>query len=411
VTPAARVYALRLRERLRAAVDDLSDVRLVLFTDTWAPQLNGVTRTLARLADAVRARGGAAHVVTVAIPGADASAPPARDVERWASAPFWAYPELRLAAPRAGAAADALRRTRATLAHVATPFGVGLAGRRAARALGVPLVSSYHTSLAEYARFYRLGALAAPGWRFLRWFHAGARRTYAPTRAVADDLRARGLAGVGVWGRGVDADRFHPDRRCETRRAAWGAADGDLVVLYVGRLAREKGLDLLLDAWHVLRARLAARPDAPRARLVLVGDGPHEAALRARAPSDVVFAGRLSGDALAAAYASADLFAFPSRTDTFGNVLLEAMASGLATVGVEAGPTREPLGGGAYGRVADAAPEPLADALLALAHSPAVRRALGARARRHARTRGWPAVFDALFADYRAVLAEAAPPA
>lgn len=412
-------------------MDNLADLRVALFTDTFAPQLNGVTRTLARLADALTARGAAVRVVTVDGVGADgempngcpsATPPPASPaaalVERWPGVPFWGYPELRLARPRAVRAAALIGEFRPSLVHAATPFGVGLAGRRAARSLGVPLVTSYHTNLSAYATFYGLGALAAPGWAFLRWFHDGGRRTYAPTYAVARELAARDFRHVAVWGRGVDTARFAPARRTNARRAAWGAGADDVVALYVGRLAREKDVALALDAVAAARVRLAGDPRAPRLHLVLVGDGPNEAALRARAPEGTVFAGRLEGDALAEAYASADLFVFPSRTDTLGNVLLEAMASGLPVLAADAAPSRELLGADVdsalgtsgvveapRGALAPADPAVLGAALAALAADPGRRRALGARGRTHAEGQTWRAVFDALFADYRAVAA------
>lgn len=414
----------------RAPLDDLGDLRVALFTDTWAPQLNGVTRTLARLADALVARGAAVCIAAAgdaaagdAVPGDTAAGDPPADpfgaargparVARWGGRAFPRYPELCVAPVRPARAAALLRDFRPSLVHAATPFGVGLAGRWAARRAGVPLVTSYHTHLSAYATFYGLGALEAPGWAFLRWFHNGGRRTYAPTHAVAGDLAARGFRGVGVWGRGVDCGRFAPARRDPALRRAWGARPHDVVALYVGRLAREKGVPLALDATRAAAARLPhTGPADPRLVPVVVGDGPDEAACRAQAPPGTVFAGRLTGAALAAAYASADVFVFPSQTDTFGNVLLEAMASGLAVVAADAPPSRELLGIGdraaaddGRGAVAPARPGPMGAALAALVADPGARRALGARGRAFAESQSWDAVFDALFADYRAVAA------
>jgi glycosyltransferase involved in cell wall biosynthesis len=395
-------------------VADLSDVRLALFSDTWAPQLNGVTRTLARLVAAVRERGrGGAGGHR----GRPARCPPDRRLRRgvrpttwvrWPSVAFWGYPELRLAAPQLRPATRLLRAYRPTLVHLATPFGVGLAGRLAARRLAVPLVSSYHTSFSAYAGFYGLGALADPGWRFLRWFHAGGRRTYAPTAAVADELRAHGFGDVAVWGRGVDAERFSPLLRRGALRASWGVRTQDVVALYVGRLAREKGVALALDAMRLAGEALERAADgdaaAPRLRAVVVGEGPYDAECRARAPEGTVFTGRLEGRALGEAYASADLFVFPSQTDTFGNVLLEAMAAGVAVVAVDAPPTRELLRDGAVGALAAADPGALAGRLAWLATTPGVRREFAALGYAHAQARSWRRVWDELFADWRRVL-------
>jgi glycosyltransferase involved in cell wall biosynthesis len=299
------------------------------------------------------------------------------------------YPELRLAPPDAPRAARPLGAFRPTLVHVATPFGVGLAGRRVALRAGVPLVTSYHTSFSAYARHYRLGAVAGPAWRFLRWFHNGGRRTFVPTRAVAAELAGRGFRGLGVWGRGVELAQFAPALRSDALRAARGAREGDVVVAFVGRLAREKGLDIALDAVRLARRRLEAL-GGPTPRFVVGGDGPYECACRARAPEGTVFAGRLAGAALGAAYASADVFLFPPQTDTFGNVLLEALAGRCAVLAVDAPPTREVLADGAHGVIAPAASTSRvgarrgARAARAVGGAPRRRRGRGVRARRHA---------------------------
>ncbi len=375
----------------------LEGLRLAVFTDTALPQLNGVSRTLDRLLQAVEERGGRARLFTTSDPEA------AQDdaAVRYRSLPFWAYPQLRLALPGHAAAAAALSSWGATLVHAATPFGIGLAGRRAALDLGLPLVTSYHTSLAAYARFYRLGALARPGWGFLRWFHNSGVRTYCPTRAIQTELREHGFRNTAIWGRGVDTTRFSPLWRSSSMRARLGAGDGQLLLAYVGRLAPEKGLDVALDA---MRRLDTAQPG--RWRFALAGDGPYAARCRATAPPGTVFMGQIVGDELSAFYASSDVFVFPSTTDTFGNVLLEATASGLAVVGADVGPTREVLGqgGGILFRAGDGAA--MATELRALADDPERRRAVARAALSNAQRRSWTQVFDSLMADYLKVVAD-----
>lgn len=330
----------------------------------FAPQVNGVARTLERLVSAVEARGGAVRVETVE----DPLAPRDARVQRWPSAPFWAYPQLRLAAPLRGEVTEGLARWRPTLIHAATPFGVGLAGRAAATALRVPLVTSYHTSFTEYLRHYGLSALDAVAWPFLRWFHNSGRSTFAPTRMVAQQLEAQGFRGVRVWGRGVDPARFHPRFRSGAMREAMGVRGDELVVAYVGRLAPEKGVHVALEAMRQLAATHGSR-----VRFVIAGDGPDDARCRALAPQGTRFAGALHGDALASFYASADLLVFPSTTETFGNVVLEAMASGVPVIAPDVGATLE-LADGASARLfrgGDA--ESLRDAMAALASSAAER--------------------------------------
>jgi glycosyltransferase involved in cell wall biosynthesis len=285
-----------------------------------------------------------------------------------------------------------------TLVHSATEFGVGLAGRRIARDLGVPFVSSYHTSFTAYARYYRLGLLARPGWHYLRWFHNGGLRTYCPTRAIVREVEAEGFRDCAVWSRGVDASRFAPQWRDAALRAAMGADDDTVVIGYVGRLAAEKGLGPALEA---IGRVAAARPG--KVAFAFVGDGPFEEAVRARVPEPRYLPGALHGDALSRAYASCDVFLFPSATDTFGNVLLEAMASGLPVVGVDSGPTRE-LVGDDRGWIAppdDAAA--LAELLVRVVDDAAGRRARRAAALTFAAERTWDRVWDALVADYLAL--------
>lgn len=369
----------------------LDGLRLALASDTYAPQLNGVTRTLRRLVEEATARGAEVRVYTPEAPRSR----PDEAIRRFPSVPFWGYPELRLAWPRVSTLVDEWTTWRPDLVHAATPFGVGLAARRAAQRLQVPFATSYHTSLSQYAAFYGLGAISQPGWRFLRWFHNSGATTWCPTRAVCGELEAHGFRGTAVWSRGVDTRAFAPSWRSLEYRRSLGILDEDFVLLYVGRLAREKGLDQLLEAARVLGAR------DPAVRLMLVGDGPYEGVCRQRAPSGTIMTGTLSGHELSTAFASGDLFVFPSTTDTFGNVLLEAMASGLPVIGADCEVTRERLDGGS-GLVFDAASlESLTGVIEQVRHDDLCRRDLANRGLEVAQASTWESVFDRLFADYR----------
>ena len=371
-------------------------LRIAICTDTFVPQLNGVARTLFRLSEALRDRGCAVRVFAPS----DPSAPSLPNVRRYASVPFWGYLELRLALPGVSAMRKAFTSWRANLVHAATPFGVGYASRAAARSLGTPFVTSYHTSLAAYARFYGLGALSGPGWQYLRWFHNSGARTFVPTRAIRDELAERGFERLAIWGRGVDAASFHPRWRSEELRRALGASEDTVLVGYVGRLAIEKGVDVLVDAMHLVH------PVMPSVRFALAGDGPAAERSRARAPNDVAFFGRIEGARLSAFYASCDVLVFPSHTDTFGNVLLEAMASGLAIVAADTPASREVLGDGNAGLTFPPEDAPiLAARILALASAPHRRRALAQSALAAARRRCWDDVFDALHSAYQSVRA------
>jgi phosphatidylinositol alpha 1,6-mannosyltransferase len=373
----------------------LDGVRLALFSDTFPPQMNGVSRTLERLVGAARDRGADVRIFTTSDPELQHHDP---DEVRWNSVPFWAYPQVRLSAPRAFAARADLAQWAPSLVHVATEFGVGLAGRSAASSLRIPLVTSYHTSFSAYAEFYQLGALAPMGWKYFRWFHSAAARTFTPTDAIRAEVEAHGFRNVGVWGRGVDGDRFDPSFRSLDWRRGLGIADDDIIVLYVGRIAKEKGLEHALSAMHQLAV------STPSIRFVYVGDGPYEAELKAAAPTSAIFTGRLSGVPLSTAYASSDVFLFPSVTDTFGNVLLEAMASGLVVLSADAGNTRELIGADRGIIVPVEQPGAIADALLALHTDRSTHAQIRQRAQAWASERTWPRVWDGLFGEYQRVI-------
>jgi glycosyltransferase involved in cell wall biosynthesis len=369
-------------------------LRLALFTDTYPPQVNGVARTLAGLRDAVRERGGDVRVFTTDDPESEAETPDA-GVLRFPAVGFWAYDGLRLAWPSRRAVRDALIEFRPTLVHAATEFGVGIAGRVVAKTLSVPFVSSYHTSFTEYAGYYKLGLLARPGWRYLRWFHNGGLRTYSPTRAIAAQIEVEGFRNTRVWSRGVDTMRFNPSYRSADLRARIGADDDTLVVAYVGRLAAEKGIGTAINA-----LRIASEQRPGRIVFVCVGSGPYEAEVRRCAPPDSWLPGKLVGGDLSMAYASSDLFVFPSTTDTFGNVMLEAMASGLAVLGADVGPTREIIGRdrGWLAPPSDAAA--FARAIVRAVDDRAELRRAQQCALEFAQRCTWEQVWDALIADY-----------
>ncbi len=368
-----------------------SDIRLALFCDSYLPQVNGVSFLLERLVHALRARGGAVRVYTTTDPHAGIEP----DVRRWPSLEFWLYPEHRLALPTPASVKRELEAWRPTLVHAASPFGLGLGARAGAKALGLPFVTSYHTSWSAYTKFYGLGALSAFAWRYIQWFHNSGDRTYCPTHAVREELESHGIRRTAIWSRGVDTARFTPAARSAALRARLGATDRTVVCAYVGRLGAEKGLALAMTGMHRVMAR--AGGDVVCA---IAGDGPFEAECRRLAPPGTVFTGRLIGRELSEFYASADVFIFPSTTDTFGNVVLEAMASGLPVIGADVGPTRELLGrarGVVFPPDDEAA---FAERVLELVTDHPRRAALAREALAYARTRTWDAVFDELFADY-----------
>ena len=325
-------------------------LRIACVTETYPPEVNGVAMTVARLVQALRERG---HDVQVVRPrqAGDAGGVSANghgDV-LVRGMPIPRYEGLRMGLPCKRRLVRLWTRHRPDVVHIATEGPLGRSALLAARALGLPVCSEFRTNFHAYSRHYGLGFLRGAIIAYLRRFHNATQCTMVPTRALHDELAGEGFRNLRTVARGVDVRRFDPAHRSEALRAQWGAAPGDLVVTCVGRLAPEKNLDTLLVAFEAIRRT------QPRARLVLVGDGPMRPSLQARCP-DAVFAGQRLGDELAAHYASADLFLFPSVTETFGNVTTEALASGLAVVAFDYAAARRLIEDGVNGSLA-----PLAD--------------------------------------------------
>ena len=315
-------------------------MRIALVTETYPPEVNGVAMTLSRIVGGLRARG---NVVEVVRPRQkhEAGPSPAEDfVVPGVAIPF--YNALRIGLPVAMRLEEHWREWRPDLVHVATEGPLGLASLAAAGRLRLPVTSSFHTNFHAYGGHYGVPALRDATLAYLRWFHNRTRRTLAPTRQMVAELAAERFRGLGVMARGVDTALFDPAKRDMALRASWDAGPDDPVAVYVGRIAAEKNLGLAVEAFLRLRER------EPRLRFVLVGDGPAKEPLQ-RAHPDFHYAGMRRGAELAAHYASGDLFLFPSVTETFGNVVTEALASGLVAVAYDYAATREHVRDGRNG--------------------------------------------------------------
>lgn len=356
-------------------------------------EVNGVSRTVASLAGLACRRGLPLTVLTCGAEPLTADyecdrLPPIAEI------PVPQYPGLRLSVPPFLELAEQCERQGFGEVIVSTPGPVGLAALAAARLLGLPATGIYHTDLPSYAALLgggpRIGDLAGA---YARWFYGQMDRILVPSRAYLEDLARRGLdpARIEILPRGVDVGLFTPARRDPSWFARYGRPPARRF-LYAGRISREKNLGTLLAAYRQLRA------EGLDWELVLVGDGPHLPELASRAEgSGALFTGFLHGEELASAYASCDLFVFPSLTDTFGNVVLEAMASGLPPIVAGHGP-RELVEDGRSGLVlADASPESMAAAMRALAADDGLRLRLGRAARSVAEGRDWESVLDRLW--------------
>lgn len=278
--------------------------------------------------------------------------------------------------------------------HIATEGTLGWAALRAARSLGLPVVSSYHTNFPQYLAGYKLGWLEPLAWRYLRWFHNRTLQTFCPTASIQSLLLERGFENVGVWGRGVDSDHFNPSQRDEAFRCSLGFLPQETVLVYLGRLAAEKNLPMLFDAFERLSA------DTP-CRLLVIGDGPLGERLRKRFDQRVVLVGYRRGSELARLLAVGDLLVFPSLTDTFGNVMLEGMASGLPVLGFDVPGPKDVIMDGQTGRIVPRTTA--ADLALAIDRMAGDRdelRKMSQQARRYAEGQSWSRIMESVREQY-----------
>jgi len=313
-------------------------MRVGIVTETYSPEINGVALTVAGLVHGLAQAGHAVHLIRLRQKSDDAAAAIeegiATTLVRGMRLPR--YPGLQFGLPARRRLRALWKSERPDAIYVATEGPLGMSALRAARDLGIPASTGFHTRFDDFARHYGLGALTSLVFAYLRRFHELGEATFVPTVELAQFLTGRGFRNVRRLPRAVDTMLFCPSRRDEGLRTKWGVGPNQLAVLYVGRIAAEKNLPLAVRSFRALQ-RLH-----PEARYVWVGDGPARAALEAQNP-DFVFAGVKCGEDLARHYASADLFLFPSLTETFGNVTLEALASGLPTVAFDYGAAREHL--------------------------------------------------------------------
>ena len=380
-------------------------LRIAMVTETWPPEVNGVAMTLARLVDGLRARHHALQLVRPRQTRQDSGvADGARADEGWQEVllhglPIPRYPHLKMGVPSKQRLVELWTLQRPDLVHIATEGPLGSSALQAARLLKLPVVSDFRTNFHAYSAHYGIGWLKKPIVGVLRRFHNRTLCTMVPTEALRRQLAAAGFDNLQVVARGVDTQQFSPLHRSEALRRTWGVGDGERVVTCVGRLAPEKNLGLLLEALA------AMRQVDPALRLVLVGDGPAREALRQACPG-AIFAGQRRGPDLAAHYASADLFLFPSETETFGNVVPEAMASGLAVLAYDLAAAGQLITPGVDGLLAPAGQRSqfIAQAVR-LARQRAFAAQLGREAHATTTTLDWAHVVDRVEQVYRSALA------
>lgn len=316
-------------------------MRIGIISETYPPEINGVALTVHGLATGLAARG---HVIDLVRPRQNVSHVDEPGIEaletRGAALPR--YPGLRFGLPAPRTLRKRWTEQRPDVIYVATEGPLGRSAVKTAVRLGIPVATGFHTRFDTYADHYGVGFLTPVVHGYLRRFHCRANITLVPTDALAAELTAMGVDHARLLRRAVDTKQFDPSKRDNALRESWGVDADTPVVLYVGRIAPEKNLDLAVSTFRAIQQK------APKARYVWVGDGPARAALQAAHP-DFIFVGMKRDEALAAHYASADLFPFPSLSETFGNVILEALSAGLPVVAYNEGAAREHLIDGVNG--------------------------------------------------------------
>ncbi len=392
------MFGMRAAAELPAfVVDQLPaarrSLRVACVTETWPPEVNGVSVTLARIVEGLQQRGHALQLVRPrqGVDGgaaAGAEAGPRLHEVLMRGLPVPRYPDLRMGVPSKRALVRLWSAQRPDVVHIATEGPLGWSALQAARHLRLPVTSDFRTNFHAYSRHYGVGWLHKPIMAYLRKFHNHTQCTMVPTDALRRELATLGFQRLVVVSRGVDTERFSPQHRDAALRASWGAAPDDLVICCVGRLAPEKNLKLAEQSFAAIRRQL------PQAMMVWVGDGPSARQLAADHP-DHHFAGMRTGSDLAAHYASADLFLFPSLTETYGNVVAEAMASGLPVLAYRSAAAAELIADGDNGRLVSPGD---AEAYVRIAGEMAASAGkwpgMGAAARESMRAHRWSAVVE-----------------
>ncbi|AWA37905.1 glycoside hydrolase [Pseudomonas fluorescens] len=364
-------------------------LHITLISETFPPEINGVANTLGRLCDGLRARG---HRVELVRPR-QADDPQRIEDDSLLLCRGWplpGYPGLQWGQSSMHKLLRRWTRQRPDVLYIATEGPLGLSALRAARRLGIAVVSGFHTNFQQYTHQYGLGLLTRLLTHYLRWFHNRSALTLVPSVSQRLELERRHFERLSLMSRGVDSQLFHPAKRLNALREQWGLGEQDIAVIHVGRLAPEKNLGLLKRSFE----KLASTYPQLKLKLIVVGDGPQRMALENELP-EAIFCGSQRGEALAAHYASGDVFLFPSLTETFGNVVLEALASGLGVVAYDQAAAAQHIRHGYNGVLAmPGDEEAFCEAAAWLLEEDERLRCVRLNARQHASRQGWAAIVE-----------------
>ena len=382
---------LHIHER-RAAM------KIAIFSDTYLPEVNGVAKTIGRLCSYLEKNNIEYRIFVPRYKGTKNE----ETVIRLPALNLPAYPESKISLPDYPHISKELDSFRPELIHVTTPFSIGLCGLKYAKSRKIPLVSSYHTNYSQYLGYFKLKFLEEASWNYLKWFHSQCQKNYCPSRNTMNMLKIRGIQNLEIWSRGINTKAFSPAFRNDILRKNLGIAD-KLVFLYAGRISPEKDIDILPEVIRRLSLKYS-----DHIHFLFAGDGPYLGTMKELSLPNTTFLGFVQGQELSRLYASSDIFIFPSSTETFGNVILEAMASGLPVIGCNDGGVSDNLFGGFNGMVCKLRNEDdFYNACVKLAEDREYARRLSRNALMHTLDMSWDKIFEKLINSYAQIINEA----
>lgn len=369
-------------------------MRIAYFTDTYYPEINGVTNTLSILHNYLNDKG-IPHIFFAPEYQSEHSE---NNIKRYHGIPIPFSPNSRLALPYHQLIRDEIEKFQPDLIHIVTEFTIGNEGLRIAREMNIPLVTSYHTNIDQYLEYFHARLLERPIRAYFKKFHSNAEMTFCPSTQTYNQLASQGYRNLAIWSRGVDTALYSPKKRTGIWRRQFGQER--FLCLYVGRLSYEKGLDYYLESIREIN-----RQFQDQFLFVFAGDGPFRAELEASGIDNIILTGFVRGEMLAQLYADSDLFVFPSGTETFGNVLLEAMSSGCACICTNSGGVTDFSNHRENAWVIPyRSSEALTAGILKLMHEPLLKQRLSCGALKTAASRSWNSVMSFLTESYEEVL-------
>ncbi|HKJ46089.1 MAG TPA: glycosyltransferase family 1 protein [Balneolales bacterium] len=380
----------------------MKELRVAIFTGNYNHIADGVSLTLNRLVKYLEKNN-----IPVIVFGPTSDKPDINHAGEFVpvpSLPMPGRPEYRVTVGFPEEVQKRLRSFNPTLIHIATPDVLGFRAMRFAQANDIQIVASYHTHFTSYLKYYNMEMLEMLGWKYLVWFYEQCKHVYVPAPSMADELYNRGIKnGLRIWSRGVDSNLFAPEKRNMKWRHSYGIRDDEVVVSFVSRLVWEKDLQTMVDTFKKI-----FEADS-NIRALIVGDGPARKELQYMM-RDGIFTGFLQGEELARAYASSDIFFFPSDTETFGSVTLEALSSGVPAVVADATGSKSLVESGVNGLlVPPKKTNEFAEAVVDLAHKPELRKRMSEAARQKALAYSWDTVMAKLVKNYEEALGQPRP--